>query len=125
MIVCKGEIVCHFDMSKVKINVNEENKHVDIKMPNCELQTIIETSNVDVYDITKGVWVFIKDTLTFRNTYDFNKIRDIVNEERPKITQEVKEKLCLIVQAKDNARKILENLVTTFGYAAEISFDDD
>ena len=94
-------------------------------MPNCELQTIIETSNVDVYDITKGVWVFIKDTLTFRNTYDFNKIRDIVNEERPKITQEVKEKLCLIVQAKDNARKILENLVTTFGYAAEISFDDD
>lgn len=125
LIICKGEIICHFDMSKAKIDVNEENKHVDIKMPNCELQTIIDTKNVEVYDSTRGVIDFVTDTLTFKNTYDFNKVRDLVEEERPVITEEAKNEWHLIDKAKDNARQILKNLVATFSYTAEISFSGD
>ena len=125
LIICKGEIICHFDMSKAKIDVNEENKHVDIKMPNCELQTIIDTKNVHVYDSTRGVIDFVTDTLTFKNTYDFNKVRDLVEEERPVITEEAKNEWHLIDKAKDNARQILKNLVATFSYTAEISFSGD
>ena len=125
LIICKGEIICHFDMSKAKIDVNEENKHVDIKMPNCELQTIIDTKNVEVYDSTRGVIDFVTDTLTFKNTYDFNKVRDLVEEERPVITEEAKNEWHLIDKAKDNARQILKNLVATFSYTAEISFNGD
>lgn len=125
LMVCKGEIICHFDMSKAKINLNEENKHVNIKMYNCELQTIIDTKNVRVYDSTRGVFDFIADTLTFKNTYDFNNVRDILEKERPAITEEAKNEWHLIEKAKDNARQILKNLVNTFGYTAEVSFNDD
>ena len=125
LIVCKGEVVCRFDMSKAEINVNEENKHANIKMPKCELQTIIDTSNVNVHDSTRGVIDFVKDTITFNNTYDYNKVRDIIERERPAITEEAKKEWHLIDKAKENARQVLENLISTFGYRGEIFFAED
>ncbi|MBR2208668.1 MAG: DUF4230 domain-containing protein [Synergistaceae bacterium] len=125
LIVCKGEVVCRFDMSKAEINVNEENKHAGIKMPQCELQTIIDTSNVNVHDSTRGVIDFVKDTITFNNTYDYNKVRDIIERERPVIAEEAKKDWHLIDKAKENARQVLENLMSAFGYRGEIFFAED
>ena len=125
LIVCKGEVICRFDISKAEINVNEEKKHAVIKMPPCELQTIIDTSNVNVHDSTRGVIDFVKDTITFNNTYDYNKVRDIVKRERPAITEEARNKWHLIDKAKENAQQILENLISAFGYTSEISFAED
>ncbi len=125
LIVCKGEIVCRFDMSKAEINVNEENKHADIKMPQCELQVIIDTKNVNVHDSTRGVIDFVKDAIAFTNTYDYNKVRDIVERERPAIAKDVKNEWYLTDKAKENARQVLENLISAFGYTGKISFAED
>ena len=125
LIVCKGEVVCHFDMSKAEININEENKHADIKMPQCELQVIIDTRNVHVHDSIRGVFDFIKDTIAFTNTYDYNKVRDIVERERPAIAKDAQNEWHLTDKAKENARQVLENLISAFGYTGKVSFAED
>ena len=125
--VCKGEIICKFDMSKSKVipNVSKENKHVTIKMPSCELRPIIDVNDVEVFDATRGIIDFLWDVVKFENKYDYNKVRDIINQERQKITQEAQEKLHLAEKAKDNARDALKNLAAAFGYTADIIFEDD
>lgn len=109
---CNGEIVCSFDMSKASLDVNEEKKHATIKMPSCELRTIIDVNDVEVYDVTRGIIDFLWDVVKFEHKYDYNKVREIVAQERPKITQEAREKFNLAGKAKDNARHVLENLAS-------------
>ena len=125
LLICKGKIVCHFDMSKANITVDEESRKISVGMPICELQTIIDTSNVDVYDSTRGVVDFFADTIQFKNTYDYNKVRDVIKGERPIITQAAKEEWHLVDKAKDNAKRNVANLAQAFGYTADVSFEDD
>ena len=61
-----------------------------------------------VYDSTRGIWDFVADTITFSNTFDYNAVRDIIREKRDEI----------------NARLVLENLASAFGYTSTISFSD-
>ena len=125
LLICKGEIVCHFDMSKASITVDEESRKISVGMPTCELQTIIDTKNVEVYDSTRGVVDFIADTIQFKHTYDYNKVRDVIESERPKITQAAKEEWRLVDKAKDNAKRNVANLAQAFGYTADVSFEDN
>ena len=123
--VCKGKIECSFDMSRASIYVSEANKHATIKMPPCEVKPIIDVNDVEVYDATRGVIDYLWDLARFGNKYDYNKVREIVDQERSKIAQEAQEKLRLIDHAQDNARNALKSLAAAFGYSADVTFDDD
>lgn len=127
LLICRGRIECRFDMSKARIDPREETKHVTIIMPPCDIQTIIETKEKDVrvYDATRGLYDFMADFFSDEPTYSFNKVVAIIEKEKPRIEQDALENLHIRERAKANARHVLENLAKTFGYTAEISFEDD
>ena len=127
LLICKGKIEYRFDMSKVKLEPDEENKRVRIKMPVCDILPIIEAKEEDVrvYDATRGVYDYIADFFRDEPTYGFNKVIAIIEQEKPEIIKEARENLHLEELAQANARCVLENLAKTFGYTADIFFEGD
>ena len=117
LIIIEGEIVCRFDMSKAQITVMPE--RVQVKMPACELEYIVNALNensIKVYDEQRG---WFGDTLT----------PELCNQIVVTAVGAMKKDVNKVLQfrdlAKASARNSLENLISTFGYSAEISFSDE
>ena len=124
LIVATGEITFRFDMSRAKIKTDEGSNHAEITLPPLDMKSTIDVNNVRVYDSTRGIWDFVADTITFSNTFDYNAVREIIREKRDEITKNAVHEWHLDEKARENARLVLENLASAFGYTSTISFSD-
>ena len=120
-VILSGTVDAGFDMTKARIEVNEEAKIMEVILPHCEIQRVW----LDLESKEKKLKVYDQDNGFFTKALTLEEQNEVITAALAEMRRHAKEEWKILPAAEEKAASIYKNFLSPLGYRVSVRFTDD